>query len=93
MTFPLAMHTYTHCLTDNYLNFFFFTTTDVVFFDESIDAKMNRYTFKFQILDTPFLNNSDSKHQKTYVAPSPDMNNLPPHEGAYLYEDGCYKLK
>ena len=64
----------------------------MVFFDESIDAKMNRYTFKFQILDTPFLNDSYSKHQKTYVAPSPDMNNLPPHEGLYVYENGCSKL-
>lgn len=31
------------------------TTTDVIYFDESIDAKMNRYTFKLRNIDTPFL--------------------------------------
>jgi hypothetical protein len=28
---------------------------DVIFFDESIDAKLNRYMFKFRSIDTPFL--------------------------------------
>lgn len=65
---------------------------DVVFFDESIDAKQNRKTFKLRgNIDTPFLDNVDSKHQKTYVAPSPDISNCP-IEGPYLYPNGLGNL-
>lgn len=49
---------------------------DVLYFDESIDAKMNRYTFKFRNIDTPFLLDSSTKHIKTYVSPSPDTTGL-----------------
>ncbi len=71
---------------------------DVVFFDESIDAKMNRYTLNqlmLRSIDTPFLNNSDSKHTKTYVAPSPDTDNLPPppDPAGYTYPEGLARLK
>jgi hypothetical protein len=65
---------------------------DVVFFDESIDAKQNRKTFKLRgNIDTPFLNNIDSKHQKTYVAPSPDITNCPV-DGPYTYPNGLGHL-
>jgi hypothetical protein len=65
--------------------------TDVVFFDESIDAKMNRYTFKLRSIDTPFLNNSeDNNYTKTYVAPTPDRSNIPP---SLTYPEGLAKLK
>lgn len=48
----------------------------MLYFDESIDAKMNRYTFKFRNIDTPFLLDSSTKHIKTYVSPSPDTTGL-----------------
>jgi len=51
---------------------------DIIFFDESIDAKMNRYTFKFKSIDTPFLLDETNKHAKTYVPPTPNTINLPP---------------
>jgi hypothetical protein len=53
-----------------------FSATDVIFFDESIDAKLNRYTFRMHNIDTPFLLNNAHKHTKNYVAPSPDISNL-----------------
>ena len=67
---------------------------DVVFFDESIDAKQNRYTLQLLRgnIDTPFLNSLDSKHHKTYVAPSPDITNYP-HDGPFLYPNGLGQLK
>lgn len=43
---------------------------DVVFFDESIDAKLNRYMFKFRNIDTPFLLDNANLHAKTYVPPT-----------------------
>ena len=45
-------------------------TPDVVFFDESIDAKLNRYMFKFRNIDTPFLLDNANLHAKTYVPPT-----------------------
>ena len=51
---------------------------DVVFFDESIDAKLNRYTFKTVVIDTPFLKDKTNLHIKTYVPPTPDLSELPP---------------
>lgn len=50
---------------------------DVTFFDESIDAKRNRYTFRFRNIDTPFLLNKAHKHTKTYVAISPNTVDIP----------------
>eukprot|EP01038_Epipyxis_sp_PR26KG_P004270 gene4270-6049_t len=57
---------------------------DVVFFDESIDAKLNRYTFKTVVIDTPFLKDKTNKHIKTYVPPTPDLSDLPP-DFTYTY--------
>ena len=54
---------------------------DVIFFDESIDAKMDRYMLRKlfkQTTDTPFLNDRNVNiHVKTYVPPSPDTSGLP----------------
>jgi hypothetical protein len=48
----------------------FLPPPDVVFFDESIDAKLNRYMFKFRNIDTPFLLDNANLHAKTYVPPT-----------------------
>ena len=50
---------------------------NVLFFDETIDAKMNRYTFRLRNIDTPFILDSTTRHTKTYVPPTPDTTNLP----------------
>lgn len=50
---------------------------DIRFFDESIEAKHNRYMFKFFSVDTPFLNDQTSKHVKTIVAAAPNVEGLP----------------
>ncbi|CAM9133700.1 unnamed protein product, partial [Ectocarpus fasciculatus] len=50
---------------------------DIRFFDESIEAKHNRYTFRFFSVDTPFLNDQTNKHVKTVVAPAPSLEGLP----------------
>lgn len=50
---------------------------DIRFFDESIEAKHNRYTFRFFSVDTPFLNDQSSKHIKTVVAAAPNVEGLP----------------
>ena len=50
--------------------------SDVIFFDESIDAKMNRYMFKFRNIDTPFLLDNANLHAKTYVTPTPNTDGL-----------------
>jgi hypothetical protein len=49
---------------------------DVLFFDESIEAKINRYTFRLHKRDTPFLLDSSQKHTKTFVSTSVDVDNL-----------------
>ena len=56
---------------------------DIRFFDESIEAKHNRYTFRFFSVDTPFLNDQTNKHVKTVVAPAPSLEGLP----GYLPQD------
>lgn len=56
---------------------------DVVFFDEAIDAKLNRYTFKFRELDTPFLLCNFTEHVKSYVPPTPSQVDL--SESGYTY--------
>jgi hypothetical protein len=53
---------------------------DVIFFDESIEAKLNRYTFRSKNFDTPFLTYEKDKHIKTYVPPSPYSADLPTSE-------------
>lgn len=57
-------------LSHSHLLFFFSSHSDVVFFDESIDAKLNRYMFKFRNIDTPFLLDNANLHAKTYVPPT-----------------------
>lgn len=49
---------------------------DVIFFDESIEAKLNRYTFRMKSIDTPFLTYEEDKHTKTYVPPPPLTTDL-----------------
>jgi hypothetical protein len=49
---------------------------DVIFFDESIDAKYNRYMFRWTHIDTPFLQHTQGKHYKTYVPPTPHTLDL-----------------
>ena len=58
---------------------------DLMFFDESIDAKMNRYSFAFTVTDTPFLSSTADVHAKSYVPPSPDSNGIEPDE-IYSYD-------
>ena len=55
-----------------------FQSNDVVFFDESIDAKMNRYSFALTLNDTPFLSSTADVHAKSYVPPSPDSTGIEP---------------
>jgi hypothetical protein len=65
----------------------------VIFFDESIDAKLNRYTFRFHSIDTPFLQHerSQKRHQKTYVPPSPALSGL--NNFIYSYKGRFPELK
>lgn len=60
---------------------------DCLYFDECIDAKLNRYAARRygDKIDTPFLDNKTSQHQKTYVPPSPDRTGLP-HGDDYIYQ-------
>jgi hypothetical protein len=45
---------------------------DILFFDESIEAYLNRSSFlSFMKTDTPFLLDDSEKHAKTIVVPSP----------------------
>lgn len=53
-----------------------FQLNDLIFFDESIDAKMNRYSFSLSFKDTPFLSSTADVHAKSYVPPSPDTSEI-----------------
>lgn len=59
---------------------------DVIFFDQSIDAKLNRYRLKLNKLDTPFLQSAQAHKQlETFVAVEPNTSNLP--DGApFIYD-------
>lgn len=59
--------------------------TDVIFFDESIEAKLNRYTFRSKNFDTPFLTYEKDKHIKTYVPPSPYRTDLADPDKIFAY--------
>ena len=59
---------------------------NVIFFDESIDAKMNRYYFKTKIIDTPFLLDQSNRHVKTFVTPTPCKIGLPEDITCYSYK-------
>eukprot|EP00520_Triparma_pacifica_P019015 CAMPEP_0118633258 /NCGR_PEP_ID=MMETSP0785-20121206/897_1 /TAXON_ID=91992 /ORGANISM="Bolidomonas pacifica, Strain CCMP 1866" /LENGTH=315 /DNA_ID=CAMNT_0006524113 /DNA_START=61 /DNA_END=1004 /DNA_ORIENTATION=- len=50
---------------------------DVTFFEESIDAKMNRYKMKLKKIETPFLQSAKVQRKlKTVVAPEPSREGL-----------------
>lgn len=52
-------------------------TQEVVFFDESIDAKTNRSKLKIYKKETPFLNDASLKIENTVIAMEADESNLP----------------
>ena len=79
------------CTTDKLQNDQFNRLLDCLYFDECIDAKLNRYAARRyrDKIDTPFLDSNATQHVKTYVPPSPDILDLP------LTDDGqpimyCY---
>ena len=61
-------------------------TADIVFFDESIRAKLNRSRFRFYSIRTPFLSDKTNRHTKTYVPPTPDTSGLPDTKETYQYD-------
>ena len=76
------------------------TDPEIIFFDESIDAKINRYTFRLRRHDTPFLTNESTKHAKTHVAPTVDLQGLDSinatpgsRSNCYVYTDGFPELQ
>ncbi|GMH62987.1 hypothetical protein TL16_g03601 [Triparma laevis f. inornata] len=55
---------------------------DVTFFDESIDAKLNRYKLKLKKIETPFLQSAKVHRKlKTVVSPEPSGKDLPKDAG------------
>ncbi len=50
---------------------------DIVFFDQSIDAKHNRSRLRLSKFATPFLDSVEFEICKTQVAVSPDVSDLP----------------
>ena len=62
---------------------------DVIFFDQSIDAKLNRSRLKLRKVDTPFLQSAKThKVLKKVQAVEPSTDNLPDHDDSepYLYK-------
>jgi len=59
---------------------------DVIFFDQSIDAKLNRYRLKLNKVHTPFLQSAQAHKQlQTFVAVEPNSSDLP-GEAPFIYE-------
>lgn len=59
---------------------------DVIFFDQSIDAKLNRYRLKLNKVHTPFLQSAQTHKQlQTFVAVEPNSSDLP-GEAPFIYE-------
>jgi len=59
---------------------------DIIFFDQSIDAKLNRSRLKLKKLETPFLQSAKvHKHLETFVAVEPNASNLS-YEPPFMYE-------
>jgi pentatricopeptide repeat protein len=59
---------------------------DVIFFDQSIDAKLNRYRLKLKKVHTPFLQSAQTHKQlETFVAVEPNTSNLP-DVAPFVYE-------
>jgi len=55
------------------------------FFEESIQAKINRSKLKLYKLPTPFLNDKSMSINNTVVAIPPDLSNLPIDDTLYVY--------
>mmetsp|Transcript_41425 Transcript_41425/g.99789 ORF Transcript_41425/g.99789 Transcript_41425/m.99789 type:complete len:1287 (-) Transcript_41425:38-3898(-) len=59
---------------------------EIIFFDQSIDAKLNRSRLKFSKVETPFLQSAKAhKVLKSFVAVEPNVNYLP-REGPFVYK-------
>jgi pentatricopeptide repeat protein len=59
---------------------------DIIFFDQSIDAKLNRSRLKLKKVHTPFLQSAQTHKQlETFVAVEPNTSNLP-EEAPFIYE-------
>jgi pentatricopeptide repeat protein len=59
---------------------------DIIFFDQSIDAKLNRSRLKFSKVDTPFLQSAKThKILKTFTAVEPSNDDLP-SDGPFIYK-------
>jgi len=59
---------------------------DIIFFDQSIDAKLNRSRLKLKKLDTPFLQSAKAHKQlEPFVAVEPNTSNLP-EEAPFIYK-------
>ncbi len=59
---------------------------DVIFFDQSIDAKLNRYRLKLNKVHTPFLQSAQAHKQlQTFVAVEPNSFDLP-DEAPFIYD-------
>jgi hypothetical protein len=52
-------------------------TAEIVFFDESIDAKLNRSTLRLRKKATPFLSDAEEHVSKTFVTIAPDNSDIP----------------
>jgi pentatricopeptide repeat protein len=60
--------------------------SDIIFFDQSIDAKLNRSRLKLKKLDTPFLQSAKThKHLQTFLAVEPNATHLP-NETRFIYK-------
>ena len=59
---------------------------DIIFFDQSIDAKLNRSRLKLKKVHTPFLQSAKTHKQlKTFVAVEPNTSNLP-EAASFIYD-------
>lgn len=59
---------------------------DIIFFDQSIDAKLNRYRLKLKKVDTPFLQSAQTHKQlQTFTAVEPNTTDLP-GAAPFMYE-------
>lgn len=60
---------------------------DIIFFDQSIDAKLNRSRLRLRKVETPFLQSAKAhKVLKTFLAVEPSTSDLP-SEGPYMYKN------
>jgi len=59
---------------------------DIIFFDQSIDAKLNRSRLKLKKVHTPFLQSAKTHKQlETFVAVEPNASDLP-GEAPFIYD-------